>query len=167
MLLLIGTHRHQIRLIQQNICRHQYRIGKESGCDIVSMLLGLLLKLSHTAQFTELRIAAQDPAQLCMLRHMALNKHNVLLRIQTTGNILCQLMDTALTQICRILTNSNGVHIHNAVNALIFILQCYPVLNSTHIGTQSQITTGLNTAEYSLFLLVFHGRHLFIFILPK
>ena len=83
MLLLIRTYRHNIRLVQQNIRRHQAGIGKQPGIHIVCVLLGLVLKLGHTGQLAKLGVAVQQPAQLGMGGHMGLDKHNTLVRIQT------------------------------------------------------------------------------------
>ena len=81
MLPLVLSHRHQVCLVQQNIRRHEDRIGKQARSDVVCMLLGLGLELGHAAQLAELGIAAQDPAQLRMLWHMALYEHNVFLGV--------------------------------------------------------------------------------------
>ena len=61
MLHLILPDRHQVRLIQQYIRRHQYRIGKQSRVDIVGVLLRLILELCHSGQLPELGIARQYP----------------------------------------------------------------------------------------------------------
>ena len=165
MLLLILAHRHQIRLIQQNVRRHQHGVGKQARCNVIGMLLGLGLKLGHAAEFTELGIAAQYPAQLRVLGHMALDEHDILLGVQTAGNILCQLVDAALAQQGRLLTDGNGVHIHDAVQAVKLILQCHPILDGTHIRAQCQFTGGLDAAENPLFLL-FHNNDLAFCCLP-
>ena len=156
MLALILSHRHQIRLIQQDVRRHQHRVGEQSGGDIVRVLSSLGLELGHAAQLAELGIAAQDPAQLRMLGHMALNKHDVFLGIQTTGNILGQLVDAAPAQGGGILPHGDGMHVHNAVQAVVLILQVHPVFDGTHIGAQRQLSGGLDAAENSLFALISH-----------
>ena len=115
------------------------------------MFLRLILKLGHAAQFTKLGIAAQNPAQLRVLRHVALNKHDILFGVKTAGDILRQLLETAAAQVGRYLTDGDGVHIHDAVQALIFILQGHPVLNGAHIRAQGQFAAGFDTAENSLF----------------
>ena len=158
MLLLISTHRHQVRLIQQDIRRHQHRISKQARGDVVRVLLGLLLELGHAAQLAELRIAAQDPGQLRVLGHMALNEHDVLLGVQAAGNILGKLCHGPAAQLRRVLANGDGMHIHDAIDAIIFILQVHPALDRAHIRSQGQLTAGLDSAEDSLFPnLVFHN----------
>ena len=48
MLHLIDSYRNHIRLVQQNVCSHQNRIGKQTGINIVCVLGCLVLKLGHT-----------------------------------------------------------------------------------------------------------------------
>ena len=153
MLPLVLPHRHQIRLIQQNIRGHQNRVGEQSRGDVVRVLLGLGLKLGHAAQLTKLGVAAQHPAQLRVLGHMALDEHDVFLGVQAAGDVLGQLVHTAAAQVSRVLPHGDGVHIHDAVQAVIFLLQIHPVANGSHIRAQGQLSAGLNTAEYPLFLL--------------
>ena len=159
MLHLIRAHGHQIRLVQQNIRRHQHRIGKQACRDIIRMLLRLILELRHASQLAELGIAAQHPAELRMLGYMALDKHDILFRIQAAGDILRQLRNGPAAQIRRVLPDRNGVHIHNAEQAVIFVLQRRPVLDGAHIGTQGQLSAGLNAGKNTL--LCVHEKNLF------
>ena len=157
MLALILAHGDEVCLIQKNVGSHQHRVSKEACGNVVSMLGSLGLELGHAAQLTKLGIAVEDPAQLCVLRHMALDEHDVLLRIEAAGDILCQLIHAALTHQRGILTDSDGVHVHDAIQAIILILQGYPVFDSAHIRTQRQLTGGLNTAENTLFSILLHN----------
>ena len=154
------TNRNQIRLIQQDICCHQCGIGKQATVDIFGVLGGLVLKLGHTAQFPKHGIAVQHPAQLCMLVYMGLDKQGILLRVEATGNILCQLLQRTAAQIRGILANSNGMHVCHKVEALIQIRPCAPVLNCTQVIPQMQITGGLDAGKHSFPGCVGFGYHL-------
>ena len=143
-LLLIFAHRHQVGLIQQNITGHQAGIGKQTCIDIICVLGGLVLKLGHARQFAKHRVAIQHPAQLRMLMHMALDEQGVLLGIQTTGNVLRQLLQGSTAQIRRILAHGNGMQVSHKVETIILVGTFCPVLYSTQVRTQSQITRRLN-----------------------
>jgi len=121
--------------------------------------------LGHTAQLAELGVAAQDPAQLRVLGHMALDEHDVLLGIQAAGDVLGQLVHAAAAQGGRILPHGDGVHIHDAVQAVIFLLQIRPVADGSHVGAQGQLAAGLDAAEYPFFL--FHSGFHMVILLPK
>ena len=62
MLLLVLSHGDKVRLIDEDVCRHENRVGKKAGRNVVRVLLRLHLELRHTRQLAELRVAAQNPA---------------------------------------------------------------------------------------------------------
>ena len=61
MLALVNAHWHKVRLVEQDIRRHQRRIGEETAVDVLAVLGGLVLKLRHARQLAELRIAVKNP----------------------------------------------------------------------------------------------------------
>jgi len=145
-LLLVAAHRHQIRLIQQNIRRHQSRIGKQARVDVVRVLGGLILELGHAAQLAEHGVAVQHPAQLGVGRNMGLDEQHVFLRVQTAGDIGRQLDQSVPPQLSRHLPHGDGVHVGHHIVAVILIRQRRPVADGTQIGTQRQIAGGLDAA---------------------
>ena len=157
MLLLIAAHRHQVRLIEQNIRRHQSRIGEQARVDVVCIFGGLILELGHPGELTEHGVAVQHPAQLSMGGNVRLHKQHVLLRVQSAGDVGRQLGQGMAAQLRRHLPHGNGVHVRQHIIAVVFICQSGPVLDGTQIRPQRQVAGGLNTAENPLFLhFVFH-----------
>ena len=75
---------------------------------------------------------------------MALDEHDVLLRIKAAGDVLRQLLQRSAAQVCRYLTDGDGVHIDDAVQAVVFVLKRDPVLDRTHIRAERQIAAGLD-----------------------
>ena len=145
-LLLVAAHRHKVRLIKQNIRRHQRGIGKQARVDIVRVLGRLVLELRHTAQLTEHGVAVQHPAKLGVGRNMGLHKQHVLLRVQTTGDIGRHLRQRMAAQIRRDLPHGDGMHIGQHIIAVIFIRHRRPVANRSKIRAQRQVAGGLDTA---------------------
>ena len=121
MLHLVDPHRNHIRLIQQDIRRHQHRVGKEPRIDIVRMLGRLILKLGHAVQLSHVGKAVQNPRQLRMAGYVGLIIDAVLLRVKPGRNIQGQKRPCALSKLRRILPHRNGMHIHHAVKTLILI----------------------------------------------
>ena len=70
MLLLIRADRHQIRLVQENIRRHQNRIREQTAVDIVRVLGGFVLELRHARKLAHISKAIEQPRQLRVLRHL-------------------------------------------------------------------------------------------------
>ena len=146
MLLLVAAHGHQIRLIQQNIRRHQSRIGEQARVDVVRVLGRLILELGHAAQFAEHGVAVQHPAQLGVGRNMGLDEQHVFLRVQTAGDIGRQLDQGVPPQLRRDLPHGDGVHVGHHIIAVIFIGQSRPVADGAQVGAQGQVTGGLAAA---------------------
>ena len=130
-LLLILAHRHQIRLVQQNVRRHQAGVREQAAVDIVRILGGLVLELGHPAQLAEHGIALQHPAQLRVLVHMALDEKGILLRVQAAGDVLGQLLQGTPPQIRRVLPDGDGVKVCHKVEAVIFLCPLGPVFHGT------------------------------------
>ena len=95
-----------------------------------------------------------------MLVDVGLDEQGVLLRVQTTGDILGQLLQSAPTQISGVLTHGDGVQVCHEVVTIIFFSPGRPILNGAQIGAQGQISAGLNAGEHDfLFRLLLHMLH--------
>lgn len=129
-LLLVLSHRHIVGLIEENVRSHERGISEEATVDIVRILGRLILKLGHTRQFTKHGIAVEHPAQLGMLVDVGLDEQGVLLRVQTTGNILGQLLQRAPTQVGGVLTHGDGVQVCHEIVTIIFLSPGRPILNA-------------------------------------
>ena len=104
----------QTHLVQQDVCRHQHRVGQQPGAHILALhkamlvrlapvLLAvaqaaascssahladrLLLELRHLAQPPQRRRAGQQPGQLCVCRHVGLHEDARALWVHTRRNI--------------------------------------------------------------------------------
>ena len=171
MLLLILAHRDIVGLIEQDIRRHQRRIGEETAVDVLAVLGGLVLKLRHARELAEHRIAVQDPAELSVLRHVGLDEQRVLLGVQAAGDVLRQLLERAAAQRRRVLTHGDRVHIGHEVVVVKFLVALRPVLDRAEVGPEGQIAAGLNAGQHHfLARRVFHVFHrlfsdLFVFLI--
>ena len=161
MLALILADGDEVGLVEQDIGGHEHGIGKQARGDIICMLLRFHFELRHARQLAELRIAAQHPRKLRMLRHVGLDEHDVLLRIEAAGDILRELLQTSAAQIGRNLPDGNGVHIDDTIDALIFVLQCDPVFDRPHIRAERQIAAGLDAGKDAFFFV--HDTSFFLF----
>ena len=140
MLFLIFANRNLVGLIQQNVRRHQHRIVKQTGVNVFRIARGFVFELGHTAQFTEIGVAVQRPAQLRVLRHVRLNEDGAFLRVDTACQVKRQSIQRRFTQFLRILTRGDGMQIYDAVDAVIIILHAHPLTQRTHIVANGQFT---------------------------
>ena len=152
MLLLVLSHGDKVRLIDEDVCRHENRVREKTGRNVVCVLLGLHLELRHARELAELRVAAQNPAQFRVRGHVGLDEHDVLLGIQTAGNVLRELLEASSSEVRRNLPHGDRVHVHDAVQAVILVLQRDPVFDCAHIRAKRQIAARLNARKDAFFL---------------
>ena len=165
MLLLVGADGDVVRLIEQYVRRHEAGVGEESSVDVVDVLGALILELRHAAELTEHRVAVEHPAQLRVLVHMALDEEGVLLRVEPARDVLRELGGRVTAKLGGVLAHGDGVHIHDAVIACVFVRECHPVFQRAEVAAQMHIAGGLNAGEHYLFRrrciflcdVVFHG----------
>ena len=156
MLLLVLTHRDEIRLVEKNIRGHQGRVGEQAAVDVLLVLGGLVLELGHAAEFAEHGITVQHPAQLRVGGDVGLDEQSVLLRVQAAGDILGQLLQGAAAQVGGGLPDGDGVHIRHKVIAVEFVGPGAPILDGAQIVAQVQIAAGLDAREHHFLFRFFH-----------
>ena len=83
--------------------------------------------------------------------HMALDEEGVLLRIQTAGHILGQLLQGPPAQQSRIVACGEGMEIRHEIVAVILLGPFGPVLDGAQVGAQGQIAGGLDAREHDFF----------------
>ena len=139
------------RMIQQNIRRHEGRIGEEAAVYIVGVLCAFVFELGHAAQLAEHGVAVEDPAQLRVLMHVALEEEHVLLRIKSAGDILRELGGGAAAQIGRILAHGERVQVGHEIEAVKLVRKSSPVLYGAEVVAKVQVAGGLDARKQSLF----------------
>ena len=158
MLALILAHGNVVRLIQQNVRRHECGICEKTAVYVVGVLGALVLKLRHAGKLAEHRVAVEYPAQLCVLVNVALHEKGVLLRVDAAGDVLRKLLKGAAAKLRRVLTHGERVQIGHKVVAVKFVGSRSPVLDRTEVVAEMQVAGGLNARKhYLLSDFVFHG----------
>ena len=69
------------------------------------MFGGLVFELGHAGQFPEQGVTGQNPAQLRMVVHVALNEHQTLLRVDAAGQQQRKCFQALPAQLGRFLTH--------------------------------------------------------------
>jgi hypothetical protein len=87
---------------------------------------------------------------------MALNECDAFFRVNPAGKYKGICFKRMLAQLCRVLFYGYGMKVHNGVNAVVFLLQFYPVAHGAYIVSKGKSTRWLNSAEY--YLLLFFGH---------
>ena len=153
MLFLIYADGNERRFVKKNIGSHKRRIGEKSGVDILRIFGAFILELRHSGKLAEHSIAVKHPSKLCMCRNVTLNKEKILFGIESACDIYCKGFKRSFAKLCGILTDGYGVHIHNTVDAVIFVFKCTPIFNGTEIIAYCKISRRLNAGKYYFFVI--------------
>ena len=83
--------------------------------------------------------------------HMALNEEGVLLRVQTAGHILGQLLQGPAPQQGRVVAGGESMEIRHEIVAVVLLGPFGPILDGAQVGAQGQIAGGLDAREHDFF----------------
>lgn len=155
MLRLVLPNGHQVRLVEQDIRRHEGRIGEKARIDVIRMLGGLILELGHAGQFPEHGIAHEDPPQLRMVVDMALDKDKALFRIDACRQQEGESLQGLLAQVRRVLADSQGMQVRHKIIAVVVFLELPPVADGPNIVPQREMPVGWIPLRIIFFLAGF------------
>ena len=150
MLFLVLADRHVGGAIDQNVGRHQRRIGIESDRSIFAVLAGLFLELGHPVEPAEARDAIEDPGQFGVLGHLALVEHDMLCGIDPTGDEGRGDLPDRVGQLGGVLPHRDRVQIDDAINAVVAVLQFDEALDGAEIVAEMQVAGGLHPRKNPL-----------------
>jgi hypothetical protein len=146
-LLLVLADRHVGRLVDQDIGRHQHRIGVEADRRGFTVLARLLLELRHAVHPADAGDAVEHPGKLGMRRHHRLVEDDVLGAVDARG-------EEGRGDLARLARQHPGVHRHrdgvlvdHAVQALVVVLQAGEVADRAEIVAEMQVAGGLYTGK--------------------
>ena len=122
MLLLILADRHMGGAVDQDVRRHQRRIGIKTDRRVLAILARLLLELGHAIEPAEARDAIENPGELGVLGNLALVEHDVLLGIDSAGNERGGDLARRPRQLGWVLPHGHGVQVDDAIDAVVFVL---------------------------------------------
>ena len=146
-LLLVLADRHVGGAIDQNVGRHQRRIGVEADRGVLAVLAGLFLELRHAVEPAEPGDAIEDPGKLGVLGNLALVEHDVLLRIDAAGDERRGDFANGVRQFGRILPDRDRVQIDDAIDAVVAVLQFDEALDGAEIVAEMQIAGRLHAGK--------------------
>ena len=157
MLGLILPHRHKVGVVDEDIRRHQHRVGEQTAVHIVGMLGGLVLELGHAGQLAKLGVAAQHPGKLGVGGHMALHKQHMLFGVDAHRQQQRGHLPRLAAQVGRDLPHRQRVKVRHHIQAVIILLQQRPVAHRADVVAQRGRAGGLDARQNAL------ARHRLIF----
>ena len=154
MLLLVLSHRHVMRLVDQDIRGLQDGIIEQRCRDeiIGPRLLGLcafILELGHARQLAVGSVTVHDPGQLGMFGHHGLDKE--IFRVDAGRQQVDGQFPAVFPQFGRYEGHGHRVVVDDAVEAMVGFLKVHPIADGPEITSEMQVTGRLNAGEDSLF----------------
>ena len=149
MLLLVLPHGHVVRMVQENVRRHQGRIGKEAMGGLKAMgqlvLVGVApLQKPHGAD------TGQKPGKLLHLRNIRLTPENSFLRINATGQEIHRNLVRPRPQLLRLRTGGHGVVVGDEIVALVLLLGRHGLAHGAKVVAKVKGAGGLYARQNAL-----------------
>ena len=155
MLLLIDADRHEVGLVEQNVCRHEGRVCEKACVDILRVLCALVLKLRHSRKLAEHRVAVEHPAKLRVSGHVRLYEKGVLRFVKAASHVERERFVGASAKLRGYLTHGYGVQVDHAVECFVFLGESRKILDRSEIVSDGEVSRGLNAREND-FLVCYH-----------
>src|SRR5215470_14369753 len=149
MLLLVFADGHMRCAINENVGGHEVGIDVKPDRSILPVLAGLLLELRHPIEPADARDAIEHPGKLGVFGDLALVEDDVFLGVDATGKKRCGHLACGARQFARVLPDRDGVHVHDAVDAVIAILQRDELGDRAEIIAEMQVAGRLYTRKYA------------------
>mmetsp|Transcript_14616 Transcript_14616/g.61732 ORF Transcript_14616/g.61732 Transcript_14616/m.61732 type:complete len:347 (+) Transcript_14616:1728-2768(+) len=155
---LILAHGHDVRVVEQDIARHEHRIVQQSHAHVLARLTRLLLELDHLLEPADWRRAVEQPAQLGVRRHVRLDEDVGALGVQPGGEVDGRGRPGGLDKLLRVMSSGgDGVEVDDAVEGVELLLHLHPVFDRAEVVTEVDGARGLDAGEDALAALGLGG----------
>src|SRR5581483_7431212 len=121
-LALVVADRHRVGLVEEDVARHQPRVGEQAGGDEVP-LLGLVLELRHAPELPVARHGREQPGRLGVRGHVALREHRRALGVEAGGEQHRVQVERALAQVGGVVLDGDRVQVDDAEEGVPLLLR--------------------------------------------
>ena len=146
-LLLVLADRHVGGLVDQDVGRHQRRIGVEAERGVLAVLAGLLLELRHAVHPADTGHAVEHPGELGVRRHHRLVEDDLLPAVDAGGQEGRGDLARLAGQQLGILRLGDGVQVDHAIEAFVVVLQAREVADRAEIVAEVEIAGRLHAGQ--------------------
>ena len=113
MLPLVVADRDDVGLVEQDVARHQDRVGEEAGGDEL-LALALLLELRHAAELPEPGDGREQPSRLGVRGHVALQEERAAVGVEPDREEQRRQVERAVVQVARVVVDRDRVQVDDA-----------------------------------------------------
>ena len=147
MLLLVVADGDVGRPVEQDVSRHEARIGEQAQRGVLAVLAGLFLELRHAVHPADARHAVEHPGELGMAGNAALVEDDMLLRVDAGSEERGGDRPGLLPQVVMDELGRDRVQVDDAVDAVVALLQGDELADRAEIIAQMQIARGLHAGK--------------------
>src|SRR5690606_37504450 len=148
MLFLIVANRYMRGAVDENVGRHQARIGKQAERGVLAVPARLVLELRHAVHPADAGDAIEDPGQFRMLWHRALIEDDMLHWVDARGNEGCGDGTGLIAQVVMHKLRRDGMQVDDAVDAIVVFLKSDKLADGAEIIAEVKIAGRLNARKY-------------------
>ena len=145
-LALVVADRDDVGLVEQDVARHQHRIGEEAGGDEL-LALALFLELGHTAELSEPGDGREQPSRLGVRGHVALQEERAALRVETDREEERRQVERAVVQVLRVVVGGDRVQVDDAEEGVALVLGRDVLAHRADVVADVLGTRGLDAGE--------------------
>ena len=146
-LLLVLAHRHVGGVVEQDVGRHQRRIGESPSEEFSGFLPAL--SLNWVIRFSQPMPgdAVEDPGELGVRRHLGLVEEDRALRVEAAGDVGRGQLAGGLAQLLRVLPDGDRVQVDDAVDRLMAVLHRAQAAERAEIVAERQVARRLDAGK--------------------
>ena len=146
MLALVVTDGYGGRVVEQDVRRHEHRVGEEADTDRL-LALALVLELRHAAQLAHGGRALEEPCQTRVLGDLTLDEEGAAVgvephREQVQHGVECVGPERLGRDLRR-----ERVEVNDAVEGVVAVLEAHPVPQRAEVVAQREVAGGRDARE--------------------
>lgn len=142
-LALVVADRHQIGLVEQDVARHQHRVGEQAGRHEV-LALALVLELGHPAELAVARDGLQQPGRLGVRLDVALHEHRRALRVEADREQHRREVERRAAQRRRVVRHGDRVEVDDAEERVAALLRLDVLAEASGVVAEVLVAGGLD-----------------------
>ena len=155
-LALVVADGHPVGVVEEHVGGHEHRVVEQPDAHRLPSA-GFLLELRHPLEFAERGHAVEDPGELGVLRHVALDEQGAALRVEAGGQEEHRRTARRRREVRRIVRKGHRVEVDHAVKGRVgrraVALGVDPLAHGAEVVAEVDLSGRLDSREHA-----WHGR---------
>ena len=132
---LVLAHRHEVSVVEEDVRRHECRIGEQSRIDVVRVLSHLVLEGGATLKFANVGVHVEEEVEFDDFGNVALHVERDTFGVETRREVVNDDFFNIASDVVRVRVGGEAMIVSNEEIAIsvIELLQTYEVLQGTEV----------------------------------